>query len=68
MHYAIFEKLVFAITSRMLRILTEHIERKNSLDSKVQIESICSVRTLNILEVIARKDSVSKNHKMLDPD
>ena len=47
-----FGKLVFAITSRKLRILTEHIEIKNSLDSKPQFFSICSVRILNNLEVI----------------
>ena len=29
-HFAIFEKLVFAVTSRILRILIEHIEIKNS--------------------------------------
>ena len=30
----------------------EHIEIKNSLDSKLQSFSICSIRNLNILEVI----------------
>ena len=32
----------------------EHIEIKNSLDSKLQTFSICSVRILNIFEVIAK--------------
>ena len=36
--------LVFAITSEMLKILMEHIEMKKSLDSKLQIYSICSIR------------------------
>ena len=49
----------FAITPRILRILMEHIEIKNSLDSKLQTFSICSIRILNILEVIA-KTSFSK--------
>ena len=31
-------------TSRILRTLMEHIEMKNSLDSKLQIMSICSIR------------------------
>ena len=33
----------------------EHVEMKNSLNSKLQIESICSIRILNILEVIGKK-------------
>ena len=31
-HFAIFEKLVFAITSKVLRIIMEHIVIKNGLD------------------------------------
>ena len=58
-HFAIFEKLVFVITSRILRILIEHTEVKNSLDSKLQNFTICTIRILNILEVIA-KLSLSK--------
>ena len=50
---AIFEKLVFAITFRILRILMEHIKIKNSLESKLQSFYICSFRILNILKVIA---------------
>ena len=38
----------------MLRILTGHIERICSLESKLLLISICSVRILNILEVIAK--------------
>ena len=45
----------FVIISRILRILMEHIETKNSLDSKLQTFSICSVRILNILEVIVKR-------------
>ena len=52
--FVIFEKVVFAITSRILRVLMEHIEIKNSLDSRLQILSIYSIRILNILEVIAK--------------
>ena len=32
----------------------EHVELKNSLESKLQIKSICSVEILSILEVIAK--------------
>ena len=53
----IFGKLV--LSSRTLRILTEYIEMKKSFDSKLQIDCICSVRILNILDVIA-KTSISK--------
>ena len=41
------------ITSKLLRILTEHIQQKVSTDSKLEIESICSVVIFNIFEVIA---------------
>ena len=34
-HFSIFEKLVFKITSRILRILIRHIETICSLDSKL---------------------------------
>ena len=44
----------FGITSRISRILMEHIEIKNSLDSKLQTYSICSIKILDILEVIAK--------------
>ena len=54
-----FRKARFAITSRILKILTEHKVIKNRLDSKLQIDSTCSVRILNILKVIA-KTSFSK--------
>ena len=39
---------------------------KISLDSELQIVSICSIRILNILEVIAQT-TFSKIEKMLDP-
>ena len=61
-HFAIFENLVFAITSKMLRIRTGHIKTVCSLDSKLLLISICSIRILNILEVIA-KTSFSKSAK-----
>ena len=51
-HFAIYENLVFAITLKMLRFLTEDIEKVNSLDSKLFFISICYIRTSNILEVI----------------
>ena len=63
---SIFEKLFFAITSRMLKILTEHKVIKNRLDSKLQIDSTCSIRILNILKVIA-KNLFFKNRKMRNP-
>ena len=34
----------FAITSRISRILMEHIEMKNRLDSSLQIDCICCTR------------------------
>ena len=51
-HYAI-----FAITSKIVRITMEGIEMKNSLESKLLIDSIYSITILNILEV---KTSFSK--------
>ena len=41
------------ISSKLLRILTEHIQQKCSTDSKLQIESIWSVVIFNIFEVLA---------------
>ena len=38
----------------MSRILIEHIEKICSLESKLQIEYICSIRILSILEVITK--------------
>ena len=38
----------------MLRTLTEHIEKVFSLESKLFLGSICSIRILNILEVITK--------------
>ena len=46
----------------MLKIPAKHIEPKNSSDSKLQTFSICSVRILNILKVIAKMRT-----KMLNP-
>ena len=53
-YFVIFEELIFTVTSKILRILAEHIEPKDSPDSKLQIESTCSISILNILEVIAK--------------
>ena len=44
----------------------EHIEIKNSLDSKLQTYSICSIKILDILEVIA-KTNFFKSRKMRNP-
>ena len=38
----------------MFRFPMDYIKIKNSLDSKLQLSSICSVRILNTLEVIAK--------------
>ena len=45
----------------------EYIKMKNSLGSKLQMDSICSIRILNILEVIA-KTSFSEIVKCLTLD
>ena len=46
--------MIFAITLKMSRNPTEHIESKDSPESKLKIQSICSVEILSILEVIAK--------------
>ena len=53
-HFAIFGKLVLAITSRILRILMKHINKICSLESKLFLITICSIGILNILEVTAK--------------
>ena len=45
---------IFAITSKILRILMEHIEIKNSLAYTLKNFSILSIKILKILEVIAK--------------
>ena len=54
--FVIFKKLVFSITStcRLLTILMDNIDSKNSSDFRLQIKSICSLRVLY--------------RKMLNPD
>ena len=47
-------KYFLNITSRILRILVEHINSICSLESKLFLISICSIRTLGIFEVIAK--------------
>ena len=44
----------FLITSKISRILTEHIEPKYSPYSKLQTQSTCSIRIFIVLEVIGR--------------
>jgi len=46
----------------------EHVEIKKSLDSKLQILPVCSIRILMFLEVILKHDEISKNRKMRNPD
>ena len=59
-HFAIFEK--FTITSWISRIPMEHIDSICSLESELFFVSICSIRILYILKVIA-KTSFSKTSK-----
>ena len=53
-HFAIFEKLVFVITSRMLRIPMEDEGSICSLESKLSFSSISSVGIIDVLKVIAK--------------
>ena len=46
--------LVFGITPRILRNVMEHIDSICSLESGLYFGSICSIRLLSILEVIAK--------------
>ena len=48
---------IFAIASKIMRILTEHIEKDCSLESKLFLISMCSIRIINVLEVIAKTSS-----------
>ena len=43
-HFVIFEKLVFALTSRTLRTLMEHIDSICRSKSELFFGSICSIR------------------------
>ena len=58
-----FEKLVFAITSRILRILMEHIDSFCRSESRPYFDSVCSVGILDIFEVELAKTSFSKVEK-----
>ena len=58
-HFAILEKLVYALISRVLKILVKYIVKICSSDSKLLLIHICSIRILIILEVIT-KTSFSK--------
>ena len=53
-YFAISEKHIFSITSKISRILTEYIAKDRSLESKLFLISICSIRILNILKVIPK--------------
>ena len=53
-HFAIFEKLVFALTSRTVRILMEHIDSICSSEPELSFGFQCSIIILSILEVIAK--------------
>ena len=56
---------IFLITSKILKILTEDIESICGLGSELQIFTICSIKILNILEVIPTKKFETR--KMLNP-
>ena len=62
-HLGIFEKRVFAITSRILRIPIEHLDRIYSSESRLYFGCISSVGILDISKVIA-KTSFFKNRSM----
>ena len=53
-NFASYRNKIIIITLTESGILTRHIEIKDSPDSKLQINYICSIQTLNILEVIAK--------------
>ena len=61
--------LIFAITSRILGILMEHIVKICSSEPKLQIDSISFVKIFNILEVIGKihseNDSASDDSRIL---
>ena len=48
------KKLVFAITFKPVRVLTEYIKETSSKDSKLQIEFIFFIPNLNISEIIVK--------------
>ena len=56
-----FEKFVSEITSNISNTPTEHIGLKDSPNSELQDESLCSIGILGILEVI---ESFSKNAQL----
>ena len=60
--FPILKTLISAVTSEILRISTEHIELKNSLDFKLHIYLICFMRILKILEVMT-KTKLSKSEE-----
>ena len=53
-HFMTFEKLIFRINSKMWRIPTGIIQSKYSQSSKLQIDFIFSVETLDIFQIIAK--------------
>ena len=58
--YAVLGLSISAIASKISRISTVHIEPKDSPDSQLQIDSICSMRILNIPEVITSFSKIAK--------
>ena len=50
------------ISQVLERILMEHIESKNSLESKLQINSICSIRIFSRNGDIFDKGQLTKEH------
>ena len=59
-YFGIFGKLVFVITSRILRLLVEHIESFCGLESKLFLISKSFIRIRNIFEVIHSVTSVAQ--------
>ena len=65
--FLIVEKIVFAVTSRILRIIMEHVEKIQSFESKLFLVSVYSVEILNTLEVGGNANFL-KNPKVLNSD
>ena len=59
-HFTAFGKLIYEITSDKFRILIEQKDMKNSLESKLQIDSICSFRILSIPAVKLQNSQLSE--------
>ena len=55
---------IFPITPKITRIPAEHIDPICSLESRLSLGSICSIRILNILKVIAKCGTLMKALEM----